>query len=151
MIESLIADAWLATTLGGDATLAAAAPGGAWADVAPEGVSATPLQTPMPSPWVVWFQTVGVDARPVGGAAPRMVTDLVYEVRVTGRACGYGELRTAANRLDALLENRKNVAVPGLGTVIDCRRIEPVRFTENDGGVLYRHLGGQYAIKVQGA
>lgn len=143
--EPLIVDGWLDGLLRNDATLKAAAPGGVWADVAPEGSA-----TPIPSPWVVWFQTVGVDARAVG-SGPRIVTDLVFEVRATGRETTYGALKPAADRIDALIENARGAAVPGLGTVIDCHRVEPVRFTENDGGVLYRHLGGQYAIKVQAA
>lgn len=143
MIESLIADAWLESVLRNDAPLKTAAPGGVWADVAPEGAA-----TPIPSPWVVWFQTSGVDARAVG-SGPRLVTDLVFEVRATGREANYATLKPAAERLDALLEAQRNVVVAGLGRVIECHRVEPVRFTENDGGVLYRHLGGQYAIKVQ--
>lgn len=143
MIESLIADQWLVGVLN-DATLLAAAPGGIHADVAPEGVSGSPTQ----QPWVVWFQVSGLDVP--GTGTRRIMADLVYEVRATGRNATYAALKVAANRIDALLHGKQAVALAD-GTMIGCVRVEPVRFTEQDGEVIYRHLGGQYRIYAQGA
>jgi hypothetical protein len=137
MIESLIVDAWLATVLGGDATLLAAAPGGVHADVAPEGTA---------SPWVVWFQVAGEDTRGMGAA--RIMADLLYEVRVTGRNCGYGALKAAANRVDALLHQAATTTNAD-GTIIGCLREDTVRFSEQDGETIYRHLGGTFRVLAQ--
>ena len=134
--ETLIVDGWLASTLGGDATLLAAAPGGVHADVAPEGTA---------SPWVVFFLVAAADASAVG--AIRIMADLVYEVRVTGRDCGYAGLKTAANRIDALLH--RATVTDADGKVLGCRREEVIRFSEQDGDRVYRHLGGQYRIYAQ--
>lgn len=135
--EALIADAWLEDVLTGDAELAAAVPGGWHADVAPEGTDA---------PWGVWFLVSGVDVGTVNNK--RIMDDLVYEVRVTGRNCGYGALKAAANRVDGLLHGVKNVALAD-GSLIGCERVEPVRFAEQDGAQVYRHLGGRYRILAQ--
>jgi hypothetical protein len=137
MVESLIADAWLEDVLTGDATLAAAVPGGWHADVAPEETD---------SPWGVWFQVSGVDVGNVGNG--RIMADLVYEVRVTGRNCGYGALKAAADRMDGLLHKVKGVTLAD-GKMIGCERVEPVRFSEQDGAQVYRHLGGRYRVLTQ--
>lgn len=134
-IETLTVDAWLASKLN-DATLLAAAPGGVWADVAPEGTA---------SPWVVFFLVAAADVNALG--ARRVLVDAVYEVRVTGVDVGYGALKTAANRVDALLQGASGTNSDG--TVIGCQGVEPVRFMEQDGDRVYRHLGRQYQVLVQ--
>lgn len=143
MNEALIADGWLRATLGNDATLGAAAPGGVHADVAPAGVADDASK----SPWVVWFLVSATDAMSMGSI--RTVAELVYEVRATGRDCGYADLKAAANQLDVLLHRASGSTSDG--TVVDCRREELVRFSEQDGERVYRHLGGQYRIWAQGA
>lgn len=136
--ETTRADEWLHGVLS-DATLTAAATGGVFADVAPEGTA---------FPYVVHNFQGGHDVR---GAGPTriMVSGLWLVQGVDATQSYMGTLRTIADRIDALLQAASGAAGSD-GVVFSCVREQPFRMPEVlEGGKQIRHLGGLYRILVQ--
>lgn len=133
--ETCLIDAWLYSTLAGDATLMALITG-VFADVAPEGQA---------YPFLVFSLQDAGDVQTVNNV--RLLVDATYQVRITTDAESFGAIKTAVERVDTLL-HRASGTVTG-GVIYDCVRAEPLRYTELQQGRLYRHLGGLYRIQVQ--
>ena len=127
-------ESWITSTLQNDAALTAAAPGGvhAWPVLDEENVF----------PMVVFeYQPGSEDVNGVG--ARRIMVSAVYLVRVIGKDCGVEDLKTAADRMDALLTAQMAPEILG---VMGCYREQPFSMVEVDEGVRYPHLGGLYRI-----
>lgn len=136
-VNSLIpVEQWLATTLKGDATLAALAPGGVFVGQTPEGMATFPA--------VVFGSG---SALPVGavGNAPFMV-NAVYFVKVIAKSDSYVAADNAFNRILFLLDQKSGTATAG--TVYSVQQEgQYIRYPETGaGGIQFRHSGGNFRI-----
>jgi len=125
-------EGWITGKLRNDATLMALV----------EGVHAWPAPQSAAFPYIVFeFQPGSEDVNGVGGR--RILVSAQYLVRVIGRECGIEDLKTAADRMDALLSGG---IVPSSTGVQSCYREQPFSMIEVDEGLRYPHLGGLYRI-----
>lgn len=132
-VETLVAETWLAAVLSGDSVLNTAVGGRIYGYVAPQG---TPL------PFVLFQQQA---ARDVAGVGPsRIMSNLLYIVKVIGQTNSFTSLEAAANRIDAVLQAASGTNVRG--AVYACVREAPFALVESTDTGQYRHLGGQYRL-----
>ncbi|MBP8291937.1 MAG: hypothetical protein KAX65_04140 [Caldilineaceae bacterium] len=137
MAEIVTAETWLYTKLHGDATLLALVPG---------GVYTWPVPATYSGQYVLYQMQSGVDIRGVGPS--RLGVNGLWLVRVVAEALSFGgNLQTAANRLDVLLQAASGTATGG--TVWSCVREQPFQLVELANGRQFRHLGGIYRLWVQ--
>ena len=140
MAETFVADSWLYAVLSGDAQLVALATGGIYGH-------SNPNKTPT-FPFVLFgLQGAGMDVRGVGPA--RVMAPMVYLVRGISEGNSFGgNLKSIADRIDALLQAASGSAAGGL--VLVCVREQPFVLPETGpDGRQYRHLGGIYRLFVQ--
>lgn len=155
MVTAISAGNWLVTLLGSlqnvttlltgsgagliGGALAIAARARMYVDLAPQGA---------PFPYILATCTdPGRDVVVVG--AIRIATNPLYVVRGIAQGQQYSAaLQQIADRVDVLL-HRQSGAITGGGYMIASYRISPFRLPENNNGVQYRHLGGQYQTLVQ--
>lgn len=144
VIEALIVDEWLFARLNGDATLRAIL----GVQVGERRVSSVVA----PSVWgdgpFVTFaeQSPMADTIVVGGA--RVFARGLYTVKAIRKTDTWTTLRSAAERVDALLHGATGTA--GGGQVLAFHRDSTLRFIERDeSGAEWRHLGGTYRVTAQ--
>lgn len=102
-----------------------------------------------PDPRIVFSQQGGRDL-PVMGSGPRVVR-FTYLVRAISATESATALEALADAIDAALEKASGSATtpePSL-TIISVLREQPFDMVEIVDGVVYRHLGGIYAIHAQ--
>lgn len=133
--ETWTIDSWLYSTLHGDTTLHGLVTG-IFADVAPANQA---------YPFLIFALQEAGDVLSINGV--RIMTQATYQVRVVTDSESYGAIKSAVERADTLL-HRVSGSVAG-GVVISCVREAPLRYTEQQGPRLYRHLGGFYHFQVQ--
>lgn len=136
MIELTRVDAWLYAVLSADAVLTAAVGGRIYSDVAPQDVA---------FPYALFSYQGGHDVRAVG--PHRIMAHATYQVKAIDRNESYGGIDGIADRIDALLQGASGSILDG--HVLSCVRDQVVRYSEVDGGVQYRHLGGLFSIIAQ--
>lgn len=139
MPDSGAIDAALSAKLQGDATLMALATDGVWADEAPAGKTR-----------FVIFSLVEANDEPMFGL--RAFEDATYLVKYVEQSASATNARTAANRIDTLLE-QGTLAPTGysLMTMRRISRITPtVEVDEVDTSIRWQHRGGLYQIVVSG-
>jgi hypothetical protein len=130
-------EAWLKSRLAGDATLMALV----------TGVFAFPAPEKAAFPYVVYQYQPDSSSDVLGVGATRIMVNAGYLVRVIGKDCGIEDLKTAADRMDALLHNYQlSDPLPAGGGVMNCYREQPFALREVDEGIVYPHLGGFYRI-----
>ena len=136
--ESVAADQWIYNRLSADAELVALV-GGRIRNERPRDDDAFP---------VVVFQALspGVD---VLARTTRVMTDMVYQVKVISRVSSYVPLDPIVARIDAALHEQSG-SVPGL-IVVGCWREGVIRYPEIADGVEYRHYGGRFRLLVHPA
>lgn len=132
MDELTRVDAWLQTTLTGDATLATLVDGRVFADIAPQGT---------PGPFIVHQFQGGADN--IGNGGNRVLVNGVWLVRVVAQTDSYLPLQPIADRIDAVLHRGAG------GAVLTCTSEQPYRLTESAEGASWRHLGRLFRIQVQ--
>lgn len=147
--EHVGACAWLATRLGGDATLSSLV-SGPFLDLVPQ----TDPQTKAPPtfPALIYSLHVPRDRRGVGGR--RILSELTYAVKVCGQGNGLLALQSAADRADALLQDAgvQSVSIGGQSyTIAGCYRESPLGYAELSEGVRWVYLGGLYRIVIHPA
>ena len=125
---------WLYSTLTGDATLAAAVPGG-WHRSRAPATAALPFG-------IIRLQG-GFDLN-VSGAA-RVLVEAVYAVYAVG--ANAQALETASARIDALLHQQ--AAIVTGGRILACVRETPVELSLLENGVARETAGGTYRIHAQ--
>ena len=128
--------AGLVARLAGDATLTAACPGGVWRYPAPQGIT---------QPFVTVEFSLGRDEGCGGGTS---LTEATYEVVVVAPAAQVATARTAAARLQALLDYQQGWSLPGY-RVSGCRRTAPIDQQEEEGTSRWVHIGGEYTLMVE--
>ena len=136
-METVVAERFIATKLLADGQLTAIVGQRVYAYLAPAGAT---------FPYVVFqLQAPSQDVRGVGPV--RVMSDLLYAVKVIGKDQAFSALEAAANRITSVLHAASG-AVTG-GTVVACVREYPLSYLEIDSGVIYRHLGGIFRVYAQ--
>ena len=137
--ETTRADEFLHGILTGDTALTTALTGGIFADLAPEKTQ---------FPYGLHHFQGGADVR--GNGPGRIMVSGLWLVQAVAEQDSYlGTLRTAADRIDTLLQ-AKSGAAGSDGVVFSCVREQPYRMVEVlTGGAQVRHLGGLYRLLVQ--
>lgn len=136
MQESAIALEWLYTTLSEDDALLSYAPGGVWRALAPDGTT---------TPFVIIAFQSGMDVLSMN--VVRLMTDVLFQVKVVGPALITSQLFNAADEIDTLLK-RASGTVTG-GTVLACYRESPLQLDELVNGEVWSNIGGLYRAAVQ--
>ena len=125
----------LYSLLSNDATLSGYAPGGVWRNLAPFGVAGV----------VVTFgQQSSVDTYTF---SQRAMVDMLYQVKAIAPGESAATAWDAGDRIDALLTDGSLTI--SSGSVLRVRRQSSISLTETDGGEMFQHVGGIYAITVQ--
>lgn len=128
---------WLNTTLTGDSTLLALAPGGVFADLAPDGT---------PTPYVTFgLQSPGNDSLTMN--AVRVMATPLYQVIVTGPTSQMEAIDSASSELDDLLK-RTSGTVAG-GYIAACYREQPIEKSQLINTVQWKSLGGLYRLEIE--
>lgn len=130
-VEKLLYD-----TLSGDTQLATLAPAGVWRDVVP--------QTAPAGTAIIFTQ---LEARDTYTLAVRALTDFVFQVKAVAQGESGAPAWDASARVETLLTD-KPLSLDG-GRVLMCRRQTVISETEVDGGEVFQHAGGLYAITIQ--
>lgn len=128
--------AGLIARLAGDATLMVSCPGGVWRYPGPQSIT---------QPFVTVEFSTGRDEGCGGG--PRM-TEATYEVVAVAPAASVATARTAAARIDALLDYQQGWTLTGY-TVSGCRRTAPIDEQEEEGTSRWVKVGGEYTLVVE--
>lgn len=136
MNESTRIYQWLYTTLSADPALQSLIGTRIFRLKAPE------LQ---PGPFIVYHVVTGLDVSGLGGVRIMTNTDVV--VRAIGLMTQFTQLQAIADRIDAVLHLSVGTA-NGL-RILACTRTDVVDYGEEDEGVDYHHIGGQYRLLVQ--
>jgi hypothetical protein len=121
--------------LAADATLTTAAPGGVWLDPAPEGIV---------EPFVVIEPTGGNDE---GCGIGR----LTYEVVAVAQATAIAGVRTAANRVDTLLDYAAIRSSLSGFLVLGNRNTSPIDETYEEVTGRWVRVGGEYTLFAEDA
>jgi hypothetical protein len=96
-------------------------------------------------PFIVWEQTVPM--RDVRGSGGRIFSDGEYRIRAVGRPAAWGTLRSAAARVDVLLEGATGSTPTGF--LYTMHRIESYRLPEDQvPGDVWHHVGGIYRCQA---
>jgi hypothetical protein len=136
MPDSSEIDAALVAKLGADTALLALMPNGVYVDEAPPGMTR--------------FVIVSlVEAHDVAEFGRRAIEDAVYLVKAVALSTANANIRAAAARIDALLEDGV-LTVAGY-THMAMHRVERVRATEVidvDSSLRWQHRGGRYQVVV---
>lgn len=132
----------LIAMLGSDATLLTYCPSGAYYDEAPPGATRFVIVTLLDAS----------DEAVFGG---RAYEDHLYLVKAVMRSDANGNIKAAAARIDAMLDDRPVGVGSPLGVVgftyMASFRERPIRYTEVDGddaALLWHHRGGEYRVQM---
>lgn len=117
----------------------------------PQGVYNATLPPDATDPAILFQYQGGADA-PAFGPGPRLA-ETTWVVRATGATTDATALESLATAIDDALEKAVAAATwTDLGVnIVGVVRESPFVLVEVVDGVEYRHLGGTYAIKAQGA
>jgi hypothetical protein len=123
--------------LAGDATLTAAAPGGVFRDMAPQGVS---------TPFVIVSQMSHGDEYAIGSEA---YEELLYLIKVVDQANSGSAAQTAADRVQTLLQT-VTLTITGYRSML-IQREERVVYVEVDdeSDRRWQHRGGLYRVYAE--
>lgn len=91
------------------------------------------------------LQTSATDLMVIG--AHRVWASGLWLVKMVGKGKEFSDLLTGYNRIDELL-HRGSATVMN-GAVVYSVREQSIRYTENDAGIVWRHLGGLYRVIAQ--
>jgi hypothetical protein len=135
MAVDLVAFEWIYSVLANDAALHLLIGDRIYCDEAPQDAA---------YPFVVYSHQGGGD---VQGNAGRLlfVTEMV-QVKAVGKD-SYAPLGPIYDRVHALLHRQAGTVTNG--EVVSCLREYPVKYSETDNGVMYRHMGGVYSVQTK--
>jgi hypothetical protein len=133
--SSAIDDALIAVLLG-DATLMGLLPDGVYYDSA----------RPKAQRFVI-VSVVTADDEPVLGR--RGYEDVLYLVKAVGLVSTGADIKAAAQRIDALLEDG-TLTIPGYVHMVTCReaRIRYIEVDDVDDTIRWHHRGGHYRVQA---
>ena len=125
----------LDSTLTGDSTLMALVTG-VFQMMAPPGTTPD---------WVILNAQSSADTNSAFGV--RILSRLMYQVKVVGPAADNVNIRAAYARIDALLQP-SGQPIRNQGGTLACFREGTIQYGEVVNGVLWLHYGGTYRIEV---
>lgn len=137
--ESIVALEFLMNMLTADAALVGSsgyAPGGVFRVLAPPGTE---------MPYVIVASHSGADV--LGINADRIMSDLLFQVRVIGAASQMSQLVSANAEIDNLLGRTSGSANGGF--ILACFRESPIQIDQEIAGEIFSSLGGLYRLYVQ--
>jgi len=135
--EITIALSFLHITLNSSSDLTTAVPGGFWPGSVPSN------KTP---PFGLYGYQSGFDTLTSNGV--RLITQPLYQVRVSGPASIIDQVAAAAALTDDVLKRTVNTSVTG-GLVAASYRESPVHIDEQIDGVPWVSIGGLYRLVLQ--
>jgi hypothetical protein len=144
--EIMLGYAYLESTLGGDGTLATLAPG---------GINRAMAQPNTVAPYIIIAFHSGTDS--VTMNAYRVLTNLVFQVKVVGPANNTAQLTAASARIDVLLGSPPGIPPGALPIIIggvtegylySCFRESPLEVDELVVGELWTNIGGLYRMEL---
>ena len=118
-----------------------------------------PLHSMMPdgvfyeeaNPGATRFVIVSLDAEfDEASFGKRTVEEAVYLIKAVALSTSGGDVRSAAARIDALMEDSKRITASGF-TIVAVNRVERVRTTEVDemnADLRWQHRGGRYRVQA---
>lgn len=130
--ETLIVEKYLSSLFAADTALSAIIADRAYNKVAPQMERRT---------CVIFAYLAGGDSNTVGC---RGVAEMDYKIVASGEL-GKADIQTAADRIDALLQNLS--AVSG-GVTVRCKRQSIYSDESSDSGIQYEDIGGIYRFWV---
>lgn len=135
-LETLVAEQFLSTRLRSDAALIATLADGAngvWTDI-PDTTARYPL-----------VQIVHYSSDDHWHLGRYLVwSDHVYIVRAVAQGQSFTTLKTAVQRINAVLESANGSATDG--TVFGVAKLRPFRMSESDGEKHFRYLGAFFRV-----
>lgn len=135
--ELVSAERWLRETLSNDQTLLGFAPGGVFADQAPDGTA---------TPYVIYTdQSGGVDSLTMN--AVRVLSNPLYQIVAVAEVSKFDSVASAASYIDDLLK-RTNGSTTG-GLISACFREEPLIKNETINTQKWKSAGGLYRLQIQ--
>jgi len=120
-----------------DAALQAVSVGGFWQGFAPLGTTGL---------YTLIVQQAAPDVNTL--FAVRVFTNLLLQIKAVGVSSNYADIITAANRIDSLFQNKRNISLSP-GYMLSSWRESEISYDEVVSGVQYSHLGGLYHIQLQ--
>jgi hypothetical protein len=134
--EVVAALQWYYSVLSGDSALSTQAPGGVYRGVAPPNTA---------TPFVVMAYQAGSDVLTMN--AVRLMSSLVFQVKVVGPAADTEALALASSTVDDILKRTSGTTTGGL--ILACYRESPFQIDELNNGVLWSSFGGLYRSQIQ--
>jgi hypothetical protein len=138
MNEAYIGFEFIYATLSNDPTLTALLPGGVNRGVAPPGT---------PTPFISMNLQAGTDALTMN--AVRLMSNLMYQIKVYGPAANTADVAAADQAMDALLKRTSGSTVDGYTLVI---YRDSILFTDEliaGRGEQWTGIGGMYRAEIQ--
>lgn len=136
--ELVSAETWLYGVLSNDTTLLGYAPGGVFADLAPDGTL---------TPYVIFnAQSPGVNSLTMNGV--RLLSNPLYQVVATGPASQMSSIANAAAEIDKLLKPPASGTVAG-GYISSSYQETPLMLSQVINTVKWKSIGGLYRLSVQ--
>jgi hypothetical protein len=139
MSETAQSFQWSVSRAKADTALVAVAIGGIYQGNAPIGTSGL---------WVSIGQQSNTDVNTMN--ALRVFSSILLLIKAVSLSSDYDNIVIAANRIDALFQNQKNIALSP-GYMLSSYREQSISFDEIVSGVQKSHLGGLYRVLLQGA
>lgn len=135
----LIADQFLMSTIGSDATITSLVSTRTFADVAPHGT-----QYPL-----IVFRYISQSQDNMAAGGIRYMSTMTYVVEAIGQTETFGSIEAIAERFHTLIDFKEGTV--SRGQIVSCVRTSPFSLSEVDSatGLHYRRLGGTYRIQVQ--
>lgn len=136
MIESLRVDQWLFQILSNDSILRNFVNDRIYGYLAPQKSDL---------PFIIFSKQSGVDIRGVGPS--RIMSDLLYQVKVVDYGRSPQKSKNIGDRLDVLLQGASGTLNDG--TILMCVREQIIEYIEFVDGIPLHHLGGLWRIFVR--
>ena len=126
------------TTLSNDSQLTSYAPGGVFADLAPDGT---------PTPYVIFTnQSGGNDSLTMNDV--RVLANPLYQIIAVAEASKYAAVTNAASRFDDIFKPPASGTVTG-GYISSAHREQPITKNELINTIKWKSSGGLYRLTVQ--
>lgn len=82
--------------------------------------------------------------------AVRIFSSILLLIKAVSKSSDWDNIVIANNRIDALFQGQKNIALSP-GYMLSSYREQEVSYEEVSAGIQYSHLGGLYRVLIQGA
>lgn len=138
MSETAQSFTWAVARAKADTSLVAVATGNIWQGNAPQGTTGLHVSI---------GQQSNTDINTMN--AVRVFSSILLLIKAVSKSSDFDNIVMAANRIDALFQNQKNIALSP-GYMLSSYREQEVSYEEMSLGMQYSHLGGLYRVLLQG-